>query len=314
MAEIRPFDFEALPKVSQEDLENLKVLQGYLPRYGFLGELPRSIERLVSQELGVPFTFRKGRISSVPIASTLRNLTRQGIYLVFGMAPLEEKAYLEIDPFLAHLAIDKLLGGREEPLAMIRPLTEIGQGVLSYLFLKILAHIFETSGRSARVHFRLEGLRSSPEEILPAVGEAERGILITLRLEMGDRSGYARLILPTSFLQNALLEESEEAMNEEELQHYLSRMARFGFLDTRLWMEVGRSNLDRKDFQGLEPGDVVLLEETQARLSGGRLEGFLRVRLGQGEKGSIRGKIICGEDKFQLKLEGVELEHPMGGL
>ena len=322
MADVRPFDFKRLPKVSRQDLRLLEGLQSFLPRVGFSEDLGRSIKRLLAKELGLSFSFQREKIATVDLTATLRSLSHQGVYALFGMTPLEGKAILEIDPFMAQMAIDRLLGGKGEPLTMIRPLTEIEEGVLSYLFLKILAHIFERCGRSARVHFRLEGFRSSSDEILPMVKQGESGVLILLRITFGERAGYARLILPSPFVQRALLEPLEAAqaagMFERDLQYYAARLENLGFLQTTLWAEVGRTTLKAKEMKGLEAGDVVLLERTGARVKDGKLDGFLPVRVGRGDRGAFRGQIISekiGAQKrapLRLQLHGMEMEHPVG--
>lgn len=315
MAEIKPFDFKKLPKVSRKAQQILDALQSFLPRIGFTDELGRAVKRLVTKELGISFSFQREKIQTVPLAATLPTLSRQGVYLVFGMAPVEGKGILELDPFLAQMAIDKLLGGKGEPLNAIRPLTEIEEGVLSYLFLKILSHIFERCGRSARVHFRLDRFCSSSDDmealLLPTTRAAGEAVLISFRLTFGDRSGYARLILPSPFVQKVFLEPVEGAMAVEEtrdFQYYAARLENLGYLETTLWAEVGRSTLKIKEVEGLEPGDVVLLEKTQARVKNGRLEGYLPIRLGKGETGAFRGEIV-GKG---FKIHGMELEHPIG--
>lgn len=316
MGEVKKFSLDRLPKVSRQDMENISLLTAFLPRFGMTDQIPRAVKRLVSRNLGVPFSFKRLKVSNVPFRQVVQKLPRQGVYLVLGAAPLEERAFLEIDPFMIHLAVDKLLGGRDEPPTMMRPPTEVEQGVLSYLFLKILHAIFEKSGRSAKVHFRLEGFRFSANEILEmqSTVSEEDCLLVTFRIEMGDRSGYARLILPAPFVQNVLVEDgSEGAVPKNEVQHYASRLEGLGFLETSLWVEIGKTTLEKKDFGELEPGDVVLLEETQVRLENKKLAGTLPVRLGQGLCGSFRGSLVSQDGPMQVKLEGVELEHSTGG-
>ena len=192
---------------------------------------------------------------------------------------------------------------------MLRPLTEIEEGVISYLFLKILSEIFERCGRSARVHFRLEECRSSPEGLLPL---PRGGVLISYRLSLGDRSGYARLILPSPFVEKALLEPLEGAeIGGRELTYYAARLSNLGFIETNLWAEIGSVSLRGTDLKNLEAGDVVLLDKTQARWHDGKLEGHLPLRLGRGECGAFRGEVVSGEGPLRLKLEGMDLEHPV---
>lgn len=307
MSDVKPFNFGSLPKVSRDSVILLDQLTVFLPRIGFSDELGRAVKRIVHRLLGVPFSFEIEKIKNESLNTLKNSLPRQGVYLVFGLAPLQEKGWLEIDPFMAQVAIDRLLGGSGEPLTMVRPLTEIEEGVLSYIFLKILAEIFERSGRSARVHFRLEGCAASADDL--AEGD---GIFITLRLTLGNRSGYARMILPSPFVRKALLDPVEGAvLSGRELEYYAARLANLGFLETDLWAEIGRATLRPKDLQGLEAGDVFVLEKTAVNFRGGRLDGRMPLRVGRGECGSFSGQVVSGEGPLRLKVEGMNLEHPV---
>lgn len=309
MSDVKPFDFGSLPKVSRENALLLDQLGIFLPRIGFSEELGRAVKRIVHRLLGVPFSFEIEVIKNESLAVLKNSLTRQGVYLIFGLAPLQEKAWLEVDPFMAQVAIDRLLGGGGEPMTMGRPLTEIEEGVLSYIFLKILAEIFERCGRSARVHFRLEGCATSADDL--AGGD---GIFMTYRLTLGERSGYARLILPSPFVHKALLDPVEGTLRPakgRELEYYSARLANLGFLEADLWAEIGRATLKPKDLQGLERGDVIVLEKTALNFRDGKLEGQVPLRVGRGGCGSFAGQVVSGEGPLRLKVEGVHLEHPV---
>lgn len=277
------------------------------------------IGRLIGRELGLPFSFERERVSTAPLADLLPILSHQGVYLIVGMVPLEERLILEIDPFLAQMAIDKLLGGDGGPLMMIRPLTEIEEGVFSYLFLKILAEIFERSGRAAHLHFRLDGFQSSPPAIASRLPEGQKkgsAVVISFRLTLGKRAGYARLILPASFVE----QKSTELMGETNLSYKVARLANFGFVKTELWGEVGRTTLKGSEVNHLEPGDLLILEKTAAHVdpASGRLAGAVAIRLGRGETGSFRASILPeggtgkGRSPLRFKLEGVDRDCSLG--
>lgn len=301
-----------MPKVSRAEVKLLEGIQTYLPRAGFSEELAKALKILIRREAGPKFGFQKEHMSAVDIPQKLQGLTKQGVYLVFGLPPLDAKGVLEIDPLIAHMMIDKLLGGSGEALTMIRPLTEIEEGVLSFLFLKIFAMIFDRCGKQARVHFRMEGFRSSPEEIIPLFKNQRDGVYFSFHLSLGDRAGYARLLLPLPMAQKAVLDPIEGAAPndgvDKELEYYGARLANLGYVQTELWTELGRTSLKVKEINQLEPGDVILLEKTQAHVAGGKLSGSLPVRVGRGERGSFRGEIVPSTDRLKVKLTAVDLE------
>lgn len=317
--EARPFPFEKLPKVSRQEVQLIASLQELFPRIGFSDELGRAIKILISREMGLPFSFRREKLEMINLTEKARSFSRQGVYLLFGLPPVEQKGLLELDPLLAHMAIDKLLGGTGELLTMVRPLTAIEEGVLSYLFLKLFALIFERCGKSARVHFRMEGFRSSPEEILPLFRGTDKVIYASFRLTFGERAGYARLILPPLMAQKTFLEPLESASSgaadeeaaQRDLAYYGARFSNLGYVTTPLWSELGRTNLKVKEINALEPGDVVILEKTQARVQGGLLAGHLPIRIGKGERGAFRGEILPDPSRLRVRLDALELEQPV---
>jgi len=311
--DVQAFDFSKLPKVSRKELKLLEAVQTYLPRAGFSEELARSLKLLIRREAGPKFSFQKDHMSAVNIPQKLQGLTKQGVYLVFGLPPLDAKGVLEIDPLIAHMMIDKLLGGSGEALTMIRPLTEIEEGVLSFLFLKIFSMIFDRCGREARVHFRMEGFKSSPEELIPLFKNQAEGLYFSFHLTLGDRAGYARLLLPLPMAQTAVLDAgvkapSDEAALQKELEYYGARLANLGYIQTELWTELGRTSLKVAEINQLEAGDVVVLEQTQARVVAGKLSGNLAMRIGRGERGSFRAEIVPSADRLTVKLAAVDLE------
>lgn len=321
--DVRPFDFSRLPKVSRQEVQLMESLKDLFPRIGFTDELGRAIKILVGRELGMAFSLRCERIESVIVTEKLRSFSHEGIFLTFGLPPVEQKGVLEIDPFLAHGAIDKLLGGScgfgESAAASNRhSLTDIEDGVLTYLFLKIFSLIFDRCGASARVHFRMEGFRSGLGDVLKLYRPAEKGIFLSFSLGLGERSGFARMILPNAIAQKVFLDPLEgiRTDNARELEYYGARLANFGFLETQLWAELGRTVLTVRDINALETGDVIRLEKTQAHSEAGRLSGSLSLRVGRGERGAFRGELMTQGDALRVntlrvKLEGMEGEQPV---
>lgn len=305
---IELFDFSKLPKVSRQELKLLEAVQSYLPRSGFSEELGKALKILLTRELGPQFSFNRDHMAAVNLPQKIQGLTRQGVYLVFALPPLEQRGVLEIDPLIAHMAIDKLLGGTGEALTMVRPLTEIEEAVLSFLFMKVFNLIFERCGKQANVHFRMEALKSAPEEVLPLMKGTQDGVYFSFHLSLGDRAGYARLLLPTPVIQKAVLETKETAPAPEKDEYYGARLENLGYLETEIWTELGRTSLKVADINRLEPGDVIVLEKTQAHVQGGKLVGALPVRVGRGERGAFRGEIIPSENRLKVRLTGVELE------
>lgn len=307
----RPFPFEKLPKVSRQETNLLESLQALLPRVGFDKELGKAVRLFVRRELGVPFSFKGERLKVVHVAEKVHAFSRQGVFVVFGLPPLESRGVLEIDPMIAHMAIDRMLGGPGHPPAMLKELTDIEEAVLSYLFLKIFALVFERCGGSPKVHYRMEKLCTTPDAVLEFYRGTDKGLYSSFQLSFGDRAGYARLILPLPLAEKSFLEGTAESASGGEAVDLLEagvRLRKLGFLQTSLWTELGRTTLQVRDINALEPGDVVVLENTQAHVQNGRLTGALPIRVGNGERGSLRGTILPDDRRLKVRLDAVDLE------
>lgn len=305
MSETIPFDFSSLPKVSRQEAELLASLQGYLPRIGFTGGLAARIKSTLRQHLGPSFSFEVESVKTVSVGATLSQLPSSGLYLVIGLVPVEPKAVCEVDLVMAHRMIDQLLGGSGEPMTMLRPLSDIEQGVFSYLVLKVLLTIYEQCGKSARVHFRLEGIKGSPQELIgAAIRPNDKAVALTGRLTLEDQSGYLKLLLPSPFVQKGLLEPLGGAPVGD-AEETAGRLEGFGFLETDLWAEVGKSTVKVSDLRRLDPGDVLLLDESTVRLKKGQpISGHATLRLGRGTHGSFRGKIV-NSNPLQVEIERI---------
>jgi len=310
----KPFPFERLPKTSRKAAEILKALQNTLPYIGFSPELGENIRDLVSKELNGRFSFQQAKITSLDASQAFTVAQSPGIYVVIGMSPLAEKAVLEVDSLLAHQAINRLLGGKGDSVTEIRPLTEIETGVLSYLFLKILEMIFQRCGASAKVHFRLENIKFSMEEVASLLKNEGELVQINFKAQLDQGAGTVRLFLPCSFTQKCFLDTLNLENHEKDRQYQEARLVHFGYLPTSLWAELGRTTLLAREINQLESGDVVVLENTEARITGGKLEGYLSLCIGpidSGNKGSFRGRVISGE-RINLRLESANQEYAVG--
>jgi len=300
---VHPYDFSRIPKVSREEARLINSLYRFLPPTQFSEGLHNSLSTLLTKEIGEDFSFRLERIFSSEVSPYLETLPKQGVYLILGMAPHEEKGILEIDLMFAHSLIDRLLGGEGEPLTALRPLTEIEQGVLTYILLKVISHFYEECGGTAGVHFRLEDHRSSPTELIPSLkgarpDGAKRFVILSWQASLGKGSGYFRLLLPAPFV-----ERLRPIHSGDEAEYNEKRFQELGFLKTDLWAELGRTTLKNSELTSLKAGDILLLDQTEARFAEGGLSGHLTLRLGSGERSAFRARLTGLSKKLQVKME-----------
>lgn len=306
---VRPFDFSRLRKIRREEAKLVNQLYRYLPATS--GEtFHDSFERLVSQELGEKFTLGLSRVHSAEAHEYFKTLPQTGLFLVLGMPPLEVKAFCEIDYVLGHVMIDRLLGGSGKPPKALAPLTEIEEGVISYLGLTLLGHFYEQAGGSERSHFRLQAISSRPADLNHFVPSGDRLIIAAFDAKLGKQGGYFRLLFPQAFAEQVLFEPL--LTPQEALRLYGSRREALGFVPTHLWAEAGRAAVRQSELQGIREGDIVLLDGGEVRKQEGKWGGYVTLRVGNGTQGSYRARLMeVNPQQFRAVVEGSFMEHPV---
>lgn len=288
--------------MTREEAGLAESFRRYLSPTLLENEIRPALQELLTTELGEGVSFQFEKMTTEETTLTLEKLPPQGAFLILGLPPTAERAIVEFDLPLAFSMTDHLLGGGGAVPHFLRPLTEIEQGVFSYLVLKLLSRFHDRTGRSPRGHFRLYEIQSSSEGLSSLLKTDSRSLVIMVHVTVGDRTGYCRFVFPASFIRHACAEPVKDT-TETGRQFYLDQMKRFPFIKTDLWAEVGRTTVKAKELETLCPGDVVLLEETAAAYRDGKIEGRLTLRVGQGEHLEYPCEVVDSDRKLRVKLE-----------
>ena len=298
----KPFPFERLPHLSRRDVRLAQDVLGCLPRLGFSQKLSTHMSHLLTKELGESILIKREKIDLCVKDDLQKRLPPQGVFLTIGANPAIDKIVVELDPLLSFWSVDKLLGGPGELPQSLRTLTEIEEGVLSFLVLKVLALIFEKSGAETRFHFRLESVLNNSEAIESAIQEQTASFIsLYFRITFGKKSGYIKIYLPESILDGVAHLENAES----DQKYFQARIHNFEEIPSELWAEVGRVTLRGADINALESGDVILLDPNGLQLKGNRLSGVLPLRVGNGQQSQIKARILNDREKVSLRVEGI---------
>jgi flagellar motor switch protein FliM len=243
----------------------------------------------------------------MPCRQWLASLSDPSIVVVIGMTPLSSKILIHVDHVIAHYIIDRLLAGSGDIAPEVRLITDAESGVLQYLCMQILLHVHAICGRDERVHFRFEKILQRTENIVPFVPARDEGVVMTVRLGFGDHLGFVRILFPAPFVAEAMVAPIAVTPGSAEQTHLLSRLAAFGDMKASVWAEAGVVTVHPNELRGLEVGDVILLDESDVRLKGNMPEGEVRLRVGDGQHGSVRARIRADEDVVHCKIEHIDV-------
>lgn len=214
---------------------------------------------------------------------------------VVGLKPFREKGFIELDPLLSALMIEKLLGGKGEDRADLSPLTETEQGVIEFLLLKLFSEIHKISGEKAKVHFRLEQMILEPGRLRVYEREKQEMVCLKIHVSLLAHSGFVNIYLPHPWIVEGFLKDlsgdKKSALQKEMKQN----LKNFDFLPVTVWGCLGEATLSAAEIQTLEEGDVLLFDKTAIKKKGKDFRGEIDLRVGLTTGGALK----AGWEGFQ---------------
>lgn len=301
-----PFKWD-LKTISQKSLEATEALFSFLPATGARDTVVTELRKVLMQHLGNETYFLTEAVDVVPCRKWLSEVPDPSIVAVLGMPPLNTKMLVHIDYVIAHHVIDRLLGGTGDVSPEVRPLTEAEMGVLQYLIMQLLMRLHAVCGHDERIHFRFEQILQRSENLVPMVPAKDDGVVITVRLGFADHVGFVRLLFPNPLISKVMAEPLRGSESAGERQYWKSRMEVFGDMKASVWAEAGVVTIHPEELQGLEVGDVVLLDESDLSLANKTVTGDLKLRVGDGQHGWVRAKVDADKEVLHCTIENIEM-------
>jgi flagellar motor switch protein FliM len=122
---------------------------------------------------------------------------------IFNMEPLKGGAVLELNPNLAFVMIDRLLGGRGQGMPAPRDLTEIERAVIEKMGLRAMVDLQQAWQQVGAFVFRILNLESNPQ-FIQVTAPNEVIMVATFRLKIGDTLGGMTLGYPYLLLESVI--------------------------------------------------------------------------------------------------------------
>lgn len=303
-----------LPRMSRQQVRVTNALLCHLPQTpfesGFRDKVEGVLQPLVHADVHVSFD----GVRSLEAGQLRQLLAEPTCAAILGMPPRTEKALLEVDLVLAQQAIDKLLGGNAEDTDGQRPLSEIEDGVFSYVLLKLIQLLQDDVGAERAVTLKLEGLHGTLASLAERFPSDDAFVCLSFRISLDEKVGFARLYLPEALVQEVFTEgpPAEGPALQRWLRRLQDRIDIVRLLSVPLVAEVGRIGLQLTDVEALEAEDIILVEQTEVRIQPGEgdapgvLTGRLQCRIGDGHRGVIVGSALVGESgHYEIQIEAI---------
>jgi type III secretion system YscQ/HrcQ family protein len=303
----RPFTFTGLEKVTKRDSVLVKNLEWLLPSVSSTGEVSNAVKSRLEQILEEKVSLQADYVHIVPMARLQHYLGETTFLAVLAPQPNKTRALLEVELGLAHHAIDLLLGGAGETVAL-RPLTDIEEGVMTYVIIETLKAL-SPSLDPALPRLRIEGLVRGFSEVQGLIPETENLAVVQLKAVFGAHAGYVRIVIPETILASCNPSSDSgvrRARREAEAQANLSRLKN---VKTFIRAEIGNVEISAGDLAQLRERDVVLVDALSCRPDQGK-GGTTTLRLGNGRTGLITAEVVMNEGRCFAKVTSIEMGAP----
>lgn len=239
-------------------------------------------------------------ISSVRFGDYLNSIPLPAMLGIFKAEEWDDHGLMVVDSALIYAIVDVLLGGRRGTSAMRvegRPYTTIETKLIERMVHVVLNDLSSAFDPLSPVSFRMERIETNPR--FATITQANNaGVLVRLRIDMGDRSGRIEIMIPYATL---------EPIRELLLQMFMGeKFGRDTIWETHLKRELyqtdiqlsailGETTIDLQKLVDMEPGSVIILNTQPNDL--------IEMRVGDhpmfmAKVGQKQGKIACSIEEY----------------
>ncbi|MGI6610614.1 MAG: flagellar motor switch protein FliM [Limnochordia bacterium] len=185
-----PFDFRRQEKMSKENEQGLRLVQGSFARHlaGSLSTLLRSVVRVEMKEL------MEGSYEAFT-----SDLPGTCLMAVCSLSPLEGKILFVLDPELCLVLVDRLMGGQGDAPGHVRELTEIETVLLRRVVERMLGCLQEALGSIVTVKPAIDQMETSPHFVQLASG-SDAAVVSTFSMSVRTAEGKVSLCMPYHML------------------------------------------------------------------------------------------------------------------
>jgi type III secretion system YscQ/HrcQ family protein len=312
MASVRPFTFTNLKRMTRTEVALEASALSYFAGRPLAPDFAEGLAALLSRYLKEPCKLTPPEVTSVARRDVATLLPSVACLAVMGAAPGARKIIVDIDMALAAFAIERLLGGSGEGDRILRALTDIEEGVLSFLLLKVLSFFHGGLKGGRELALSLDRFASKVDEIQSCIEAETDFVVVGVRLAAGKCVGYVRILLPGCLVSERFGQPvPQSGASPAEREYMARRIDAIGDTPVLGHVELAAlPDLSADDVANLEVGDIVVLENHQVRKTAEGLEGLVLIKLGAGKNGGLRCRLLAGEQQRVEVVEIVKQEQP----
>lgn len=308
MSNIRPFRFKNLPKYSRESAALHAAFSRYLAASTLGTQVLNNIAKEAQDVLKTTVDIFFDHMRPMSFDEVAMSVAENACLVRLSLQPHPQRVIWEIDPLLASVAVDRLLGAKSAEAALNRPFTDIEQGVLLFGLLR-MARAFHTGlEQGTELAVRVEGVHQDLDPVRALYNEDESFHVLAYKIAFGDIVSFTRFFIPASLTAGAFSVPEEDEGTDAFWSNFRKNLYRVG--DTWVIGRIKVATLDMTpdDLSALSVGDIVLLENHELKGPIDELSGHAMVRLGRGANGGLRTQLLWRNGGADLQIVNIVIE------
>ncbi|MEW6605874.1 MAG: FliM/FliN family flagellar motor switch protein [bacterium] len=285
------FSFNHLPRITYDELYLIKGFSDYLSATNFEDDFIKKLCLALEEYMHTPVKIKIIKIKRESFEGYKNTLPEFPVCGIINIYALDKKVGVEIDPELSLCLINRLLNlnEKEENLCLSKPLTDIEEGILEYLLLKVMRFLHQ----SLTIELRLERLSTHSEDLNLLIRDGDLEVVIMLfEISLGEEKGFVNLLFPLSLVQSLLIESNKKSSGF--FEH--SRWVQIEDLTIPVRAQIGEVSLSFQDIENLEINDVILLDKYTIEVGERGLKGEVSFQIGEGNIERVKGEIVSADN------------------
>ena len=285
---VKEYDFARPSKFSKEHLRTMEMI---FEHYGRLlsTNLPVYLRKNVQVEV-----VNSEAVTYSEFSNALSNPVLLGIV---NFAPLKGNIILEMASNLGYAIVDRMLGGRGDPMDKVREFSEIELLIIERIMIVCVNLLRD-------IHPRLERIETN-SQYAQIISPSEMIAIVTINLKIGEVEGLMNVCLPYLTLEDVIdklntkywysnLQNQDNTDYTESIETLIRRA------QIPIKAVLGNSMISVNDFAMLQPGDIIRLDrkvEDELDIYVGNIRKFTALPGSSGDKYAVRVTSVIREEQ-----------------
>jgi flagellar motor switch protein FliM len=253
---IKQYDFKRPNKFSKEQLHTLSIIHE---------NFARLLTTYLSAQLRTLVQVNVYYVEQMTYNEFISSLPNPSLISVVNFSPLKGAIIIEINPSVAFAIIDRLLGGAGEYKEKLREPTEIENGIIEKIFVKMTNILHEAWKDITDINATLEKMETN-SQFIQLVAPNEAVALITFSVKVGKSEGMINICIPHIVIEPIIsklstriwLSNTKKEVSEKALQFLSSRISG---MNVEIKAVLGKVQITIGEFLNLKLGDVITLDK-----------------------------------------------------